>query len=278
MEIKSPILAPRESNMRQYNILQAIPMSFYSRRLYKDVAINWQGAAVWYLLFVLALSWIPFTIVAQYIVQKVYSEGSEEIVPQIPILTIKNGIMSTPESRPYSIVDPKTKQVLAVIDTTGHYKNLEEAHTNVLITQTAIISKTKPNQISIDELPKTLSAVIDPQVVNQYLKKYLPFMWILVFPVIVLLSFVYRLIQSLIYGLIGKIFAGISGVSLSYLQITKIVMVALTPVIVIMTILDFFNIAFPFQALFYFLLAMVYLFYGILANKIVTSTSSKTTL
>ena len=59
--------------MRQYNLLQAIPMSFYSRKLYQDVAQNWGGMAILYLLFIVFLSWIPTTFIAQKKLNAYYS-------------------------------------------------------------------------------------------------------------------------------------------------------------------------------------------------------------
>lgn len=258
--------------MRQYNVFQAIYMSFYSRKLYKDVTENWGGYTTLYLLFLLALSWILYTFMFQKGLNELVVLGSDTIIPQIPVITIKNGIISTPEQRPYLIKNPKNEnENIAIIDTSSTYKNINEANTVILITQNAIISKPKPNEIRISELPKTLNAEIDPKVWDQNFKRFVPYLWCILFPFLILVSFIYRLIQALVYAIIGKIFAFFCKVPLTYGHILQIAMVAITPVIVLTTIFWFFNITFAFQNLFYFLLAMIYLLYGIIANKTVYS-------
>jgi hypothetical protein len=260
--------------MRQYNVFQAIFMSFYSQKLYRDVAKNWNGHAVWYLLFILVLSWIPMTYVIQYVSQRYYNENANALVPQIPVLNIENGRISTPEQKPYFIKDPKTNETIAIIDTTGTYTDINKEKTLLLITPTEVISKPKPGEVRIDQIPTNVTGKFDPQDVNQTLKKYLPYSWIFIFPIAVILSFIYRLIQSLIYGIIGKFISAISRVPLTYGQIVLIMMVAITPVIVLATIFDVFGITFNYQLLLYFILAMIYLIFGILANKTVNVESS----
>lgn len=253
--------------MKQYNVLQAIFMSFYSKNLYRDVANNWGGKAFFYLLFLLCLSWIAFVCVLQMGINEGYRKHSDAVIDQIPVLTIKDGKLSTPENKPYVIVNPDTKEKVFVIDTTGQYTSLEQAQAPVLVTETQVFSQTKPNQIRIDQIPSNLSVAINPQTVNEYLKYYLGYAWIFLFILFVIISYVFRVLQSLIYALIGIIFKAIFKVSLTYGQLLVIAMVALTPVIVISTILDFLNVVLPYESLIGFLLSMAYLCFGIIANK-----------
>jgi len=253
--------------MRQYNIFQAIYLSFYSKNLYRDVATNWGGKAFLYLLMIVALSWVLFTYQFQHSLNMIYAANADKLVAQMPVVTIKDGKISTPEERPYVIHDPETKQVFAVIDTTGKYTSLDEAKAEVLVTQTQIISRHNENQIRTTSLPNKLNMVIVPETVNAIVKRYLNFAWIFFFVIFVVAGYAYRLIQALIYSIIGKIFGVIAKVPLSYGQILQIAMVAITPVIVVATIFDFFAIQFAYQLLFYFILAMIYLFYGIVANR-----------
>ena len=45
--------------MKQFGLLRAIWLSFYSPELYRDVARNWRGFGLLYLTVLLALSWLP---------------------------------------------------------------------------------------------------------------------------------------------------------------------------------------------------------------------------
>ena len=253
--------------MNRYNMLQAIYMSFYSKQLYRDVATNWGAKSFLYLLMLVLLIWIAPTYQVQHTLNLAYAKDSDKIVSQIPVITIKDGKVNTPEKRPYFISDPDTGEAIAIIDTTGQYNNLEQAKTAVLITQTEIISRSKPDQVRIDHLPNTLSLVVDPQVINSYVSYYLGFVWIFFFLSFVLLTYCYRIIQVLLYSIIGKIFCTICKVKLSYSQVMQIAMIALTPAIVLAAIFDFFNIQYAFQMFSYFILSMIYLFYGVKVNK-----------
>lgn len=253
--------------MQQYNLFQAIYMSFYSRGLYKDVANNWGAKSFVYLLMLLSLTWIVSIYQAQQSINHGYTTMSDTLVAQIPVMTIADGKLKTPENRPYVITDPDTKETLVVIDTSGKYTNLEQINTNLLITPTRIYSKPKANQQRIDEIPAQLNLVIAPEVVNGYVKRFVGFFWIPFFIFAVIFSYIYRIFQSLIYAILGKMFGWVMGVRLSYWQILQVMMVAITPVLIVCTVLHALNLDLIRHNLIYFILAMAYLAFGIRANK-----------
>lgn len=253
--------------MQKYNVLQALYLSFYSKDFYRDVHDHWGGKVFLYLLMLIALSWIALVIQLQIALNLAYSKNSDKIVSQIPVMTIKNGVMTTPENRPYFIHDLANKEIIAVIDTSGKYTSLEQAKAGILVTGSEILTQPKPNETRVNRIPTNLNMVLDPKVINGYIQKYLHFAWILLFVVFALFAYFYRIIESLIYAIIGKIYSAITGAGLLYDEILLITMMALTPPIILATVLDFFSIYFPYQALLYFVLAMFYLFYGITANK-----------
>lgn len=253
--------------MKQYNVLQPLYMSFYSRSLYRDVAANWGGTTFLYLFILLALSWITATYQLQTGLNQVYNRNADKIAAQIPVVTIKQGKLSTPENKPYTIYAPDSQEVIAVIDTSGRYTTLEQANAPILITETHIISQSKKNEIRTDQIPTTLNLVMDPKDVNSLIGHYLGYAWIIFFVMFLLCSYIYRIFQAFIYAVIGKLFSSICGSSLTYGQIILITMIALTPAIIIATILDAFAITFSFQWLCYFVLTMIYLFFGVAVNK-----------
>jgi len=253
--------------MSQYNVFQAIVMSFFSGKLYRDVATNWGGKAFFYLLLILALSWIIPIIGIQHMLNQGFTTHADEYLAQVPVLTIKDGKVSTPENHPYQIIDPATHALVAVIDTTGQYTTLESAKTSILLTQTALISQSRPQEIKTNTIPTTLTAVIDPQQIKEYIKDYIGYAWIILFIAFLIATYIYRIIQALLYSILGKIFSAICGVAISYTQVLQIMMVAITPALVVASVLEFLNITLPRANLIYFALAMLYLIFGILANK-----------
>lgn len=253
--------------MQQYNLFQAFYMSFYSSRLYKDVATNWGARSFVYLLLLLSFTWIFYIYQAQILLTNGYARASDSLVSQIPVMTIVDGKLKTPENRPYVINEPESKKVFMVIDTSGKYTSLDQTDAEVLVTPTRIYSKPKANQTRIDEIPAKLNVVIAPDVVNGYVKRFIGFFWIPLFFLAVFFSYLYRIFQALVYAVIGKMMSMIIGVKLAYWQILQIMMVAITPVIVLCTLLHVFNIDLIRHNSIYFLLAMGYLLFGIHANK-----------
>lgn len=255
--------------MKEYNLIQAVYMSFYSRKLYKDVANNWGGYAFLYLVFILALTWIYFTYTTQVAFTNTYAAFSEQIVWQMPVIDIKNGVISTPEKRPYSITDPGDKSIVyAIIDTTGYFKELPKYPiTMMLVKKTEIIYTPKTRETRIYKLPSDLTTTIRPTDINNHIKDYVAYAWILIFPAALLGSFIFLLLQAIILSLIGKIFSKSIHVNLSYGKILQISMVAFTPALILQILISVFQLPSFHPQLIYFAIAILYMFYGIQANK-----------
>lgn len=253
--------------MQRYNMLQAIFLSFYSKRLYQDVAVNWGGNVFLYLLLILALSWVVPTYLIQVGIKAGHADFSKNIVPQIPVMEIKEGQISTPLSQPYIIVDPESKKRVAVIDTQGKYKTPGEAQATFLITKTEIISKPNDNETKIYEIPKTFTATVNPMDIDKFAGGFIQYSWIILFVCALLFSYIYRLIQTLIYALFGMLLSKLNRMTLTYAQIYKLAIVSLTPAIILSTIFTLISFNFTYELMFYFLLTMGYLYFGILSNK-----------
>lgn len=259
--------------MQRYNMIQAFFMSFYSRDLYRDVAKNWGGKAFLYLLMLIVVSWIGATILVQKTLNEGYKAYSAQITPQLPVLTFKDGTVSTPENRPYIIKNPSTQETLAVIDTSGQYTNLDQAKAYVLLTKTDFITRKSQDTSAIktDPIPANLSMTVDPQLLNQHLKSYVGYAWIFIFIAGVIGSYIFRLIQALIYSVIGKIYSSMTNANVRFGEVLQIALVSITPAIVLNVVVNlvfFHAVGNGFiLALGSFIVAMFYLFFGITANK-----------
>ncbi len=250
--------------MQQYNMLQAVPMSFYSARLYRDVALNWGGKAFVYLFLLLAIITLAFSLIAQHAVREGYDVFSDKIVPQIPVMNIAQGKISTPENHPYYITEPDSDKRIAVIDTSGQFKTPQEENVSLLITGSSVIMA-KKDETRTFSIPAKLNGTFDPPVVSQAIMKYLGFVWLLFFIPMLALHYIYRILQAMLYSIIGKFFAWISGTKLSYMHILPIALVALTPTIVFFLVMIFIPVNIPVYV--YFLISMAYLLFGVMANK-----------
>ncbi|VVC75887.1 hypothetical protein AQUSIP_11880 [Aquicella siphonis] len=254
--------------MQQYNILRAIYMSFYSRNLYRDVANNWGGKAFLYLFILVVLTSIYFT----YTIQRDLNQGYQAtyiniIKPQVPVITVENGKVITPENRPYFIIDPETHTNYAVIDTSGQYTSIEQAKSLILVTEKEVIMQSREDETKTYKVPADAKESFDPVKINDFIQKFISYLWIPIFIFMVVLAYLYRILQALLYSILGKLFALIFSVKLSYWQIVQIMMVAITPAIVLAEIHHGLRVSIAHEMLLYFLLGIVYLFYGIISNK-----------
>lgn len=252
--------------MSQYSIFQAVYLSFFSRKLYRDVASTWGGKAFLYAFFILALSWIGSIILIQQKISHGYVRYSSSLVEQMPVVTVTAGKVSTPEKKPYVITEPTSKETIIVIDTTGHYQTLAQANTDYLVTEDAIITK-DGDTTKITKLPVSLTHVFEPNIMNEHIKRWINYLWIVMLPGLTLISFIGMLIKSIIYGIIGRVFSAMTGAGVSFFQCMGLYCVAATPALFVWTVISTSQYYFPHQGLVLFTLVLIYLFFGILANK-----------
>jgi hypothetical protein len=259
--------------MQKYNFLQAIYMSFYSRDLYRDIVRNWSGKAViGYLFLILGLCWAILTGYVQWEINTYVTPLIAEVVPQIPDMTITNGVIKTPENKPYYVKDPTSSDMLAIIDTSGQHLNLEAVTAKLLVIKTAILTRNS-SIITIHKLSPQLNLVIKPAEIRDSIYAWLIWVWIFLFPVFLILSFVYRFLLGHVFSVIGKIFTVLSaGASLPYSDIFKLAIVTFTPGLILETVLSLFLGVFHTQWLLSFIISLVYLIYAIGANKADTKT------
>lgn len=249
--------------MKHYNYLQSIYSSFYSRELYRDVKQNWGAGVVLYLFMLLAICIAIDMVPIQIMITRGYEKLVEDFVPQIPEIVIKKGVATTPENRPYIISDPETRKTIVVIDTSGKFLTVEDAKSKILITQNEIMIK-NDNEVKITKFPASLSVDILPSRVKETTDRMIDYSWVIIFPVLLFIFFIYRLMQAVLYAVLGKLCSLLAGVNLNYSDILKLSMVAVTPAIVISTLIGWFISV---NLIFYFVITIGYLIFGILANR-----------
>lgn len=253
--------------MTQYNIFQALYMSFYSRDLYRDVGRNWGAGTFLYLFVLVTIVWSISIGVLILPLSKFDQAPIDRVVTQIPVMEIKDGVLITPAAKPYvieSVGAKKRDQFKLIIDTTGQYKTLESSNADILITSTTAMIRTKPNEVRIYEYPKDMNETIQPVELKNTIIKALYIIAIPVIFFIILGAFCYHIIKALLYSLIGKVFNN----SLSYGTILQITMVAITPALVLSLVLSLLQQGFFLEWLLYFIISMFYMFFGINANKV----------
>lgn len=274
------------------SFLTTIYQAFYSRTLYQQVAHTWQGLGLKYLLALIALGWIPFTL---FVLTEVHSinvsveqseiqrEGDaptlntilQNIVTQMPPLTVEKGEASTAVAQPYLIKD-SSGDVLVAIDTTGKITSLQNTDALILVTKRDIYlrsSQTGETHYSFAELAGEKTVLIDSAAVEQWIalsKSFLYWLIPLVFlPITIALSFCYNILKLLFFSMLGLVITKILKAPMPFNTVFRLAVVANTPVIFfeMLAMLSPPQILLPYQNLVFFGLSLGYLFFAINANQ-----------
>lgn len=224
--------------MRRYGILPATILSFYSRSLYADVARNWRGIGAGYLLALLAIVWIPTVGQMYFQARNVVNNELPKFADQIPAMEFAHGRLTVQGEQPLFLRDPETREVVAIIDTSGQITSLEGREAMLLVTSDKLITR-DPNTGRVES--NDLSQVpyefkTSGKDLLQYASKGLAFVPAF-YPVGLFFSFFYRLTLALIGGAVALVIAPMCGARLNYAGGARLAAVAMTPGIIINTVL-----------------------------------------
>jgi hypothetical protein len=251
--------------MKKYSILHVPALSFFSPSLYHDVCAHWKGTGFGYLLLLLAVCWIPAILQMQVGLSNFINNEAPKIVSQIPRITFMNGEASVEGEQPCTIRDPKTGQAIVVIDTTGSMTSLQGTDAIGLVTKTEATFKKNAVETRTFAFKEIKEFTLDRDMITGWMAKAKTFVAPVVYPFAVLGSFVGRVLQILIYAAIGLILASWCNTRRTYTELLRLTVVALTPCIIVQTVLGIVQIRVPVPGLLYFLAAMGYLLFGIKA-------------
>jgi len=256
-------------NMKKFSIIHIPVFSFFSKELYRDVGLYWKGVNFSYLLLLLAICWIPMMSKVHIAFSNFVDNEAPAVVEQVPEITITDGEVSIKEPQPYYIRIPKCGggDILAIIDTTGTIKSLEDPNAICLLTKTNIMWRQGEFEIRTIDLSEVKNFALDSERIMGWLNIARKFLVIIIYPFALLGSYLYRIVQALIYAAIGLLFASWCKVTLSYTALLRLAVVAVTPCVIINTILGLAGIHLPYIGLLYLLVALAYLLFGVKASS-----------
>jgi hypothetical protein len=252
--------------MKTFPFWQAPYLAWFSQDFYRDVAQRWRGLALTYLLILIAVLWLPNALRLNQNLETFRTQDLPPILEQVPKLEIQNGEVKADVKMPYRIVDPRTNETLVVIDTNASETDFDRLNTAVLITKTQVISnRTGLNRsFNVGDLE---GVSVDKESLERFIDGSIAWTRTLAYPLLVINSWGYRLMQALIFGVIGLIIANSVQAKLPYAAVVRLSVIALTPVIILRTLFDFFGVSVPFWWLLAFAITMIYLYQAIKANQ-----------
>jgi len=253
--------------VRRYNLIQPYWLSFLSKDLYRDVARNWHGFAFLYLLLLLALAWVPDIVRVQRGFSRYVDQESQALIAQIPKITITNGEVSLDPPGPHHIKDPESGKVIIVLDTAADMDTLEQfPDATILLTRTQVITRQAGRgQTRAQDLAGIQSFSIDQDAMRRLFTVLKSWLGILLYPFALLGSYVYRILQALLNGVIALGIAGLVKTQLEYSAAVRLAVMAVTPVIVVDTLLGIFSAKPPYWWWLCIPIVIWYLFFGVKA-------------
>ncbi len=219
--------------MKHFHALYA---SLYSRDLYRDVAANWKGIGLLYLLLLLALTWAPSAIRWHTALRHFVRTSGAQMAERLPAISIRNGEMRATPSGRHDVRDSETGETFLIID-----DRLERVPDDITV-QTMVLTRREFGIVNPHRNERRVFALapnVTLEVTAQKAQRFLEGLPILVAPVLYLVcvggSFVFRALQALLYAQIAMFFARRLKLSLDDKAAIRLAAVAITPVVLART-------------------------------------------
>jgi hypothetical protein len=233
-------------------------LSLFSPDLYRDVAANWRGVGFLYLLLILTLTWIPVLYKWQVGFREFAQTEFPGMIRDFPPITITKGVVSSPAPQPYYMREPESGKTFFILDTTGQVTELPPGNDPmILLTKTELIYRNQ-RETKIVELAKDLDFYIDRDKLQGWMDWWAGKFAFIMFPLVLIGSFIFRIVTTLIYAIVGLIFNAIYQKNLTFGTLMRLAAVSTSAVIYIDTVFDVTGQRIPFWGLIGFALTCVY--------------------
>jgi Protein of unknown function (DUF1189) len=245
--------------MKQYAGWQAPFYSFWSKSFYVDVAKSWSGLAYAYLFVLLCFTWLFMS--AKIEMEFAYNADHvmKPVIEQLPVMTINKGILSIDHPSPYTIKGTSGEPFI-IFDTRDKPLKSSEASCLFLVEKNTVIFKPSeadklmiehgkesgmyrqpsPDQ-NMDLFSTVDQAVIDQKALVQAIGIFKKIFAIFIFVIGLPLGFILCALQSLFYGLLAMAIVNANKVNLTYGACVRLSVVAMTPVLLLDSLLKLRN-------------------------------------
>lgn len=248
---------------KRYSLFHPLVLSFYSADLYKEVAATWRARAFAYLLLLLALCWLPITVKLNQSLAEYVKTEVPEIAAGIPTITISHGEVFIDAPQPHVIYEPSSGQELAILDTTGQVTSLDGLEARLLLMKTSLVYAKSQYETRSWDLSEVEDFVLDEELVLWFFDLLSSWLVVLLYPLAVAASYIFRLALVPFYGGIGLLLSSILKTKLAFLNLCALAIVAMTPGLVAGVVLDLSETELPFSFLLFLLVTIGYLAFGI---------------
>lgn len=247
---------------KKYKRIQMPFLSFCSKRLYRDVGLNWRGANLAYLFLLLSVCCLPPMLELRARMLRAPAAGERVLVDQLPDLRITNGHAAIDRPQPY-IIRRLDGSPAAIIDTTGSMNYIDDDRVVALLTEDSLIIRRGRNLFSTIELERIADLHLSKPIVAGWLETARNAAAPLSYAIFLVLSFMVALLGVLVLSAVGRILSLALKSRIDFAGTMRIATAAATPPILFIALATALGIAVPGGLC--LALALAYLFIGIKA-------------
>lgn len=268
-----------------FDYLEAIYKSFYSARLYVDVAKRWRGYGLKYLLLVLALVVIPLSLRLLFQTHDYIYDELLYPFQKLPTIYVQKGEVSINKPVPYFIKN-KDNQVVGLVDTRESPIDVKKKYPNltIFISKNSItihppaphfifnddIIPTEQMPIKFYQFDKQMNEVIIGKDIADFtsLKLSIYFVELMLYPMVVMVFFGIYIAVLFCFAFLGKVFAStLFHVKLTYRQSFRLLAVVCTPQLFLLFFMLATGWIFPGAGWIYLALLTLYFSFAVLSLK-----------
>jgi hypothetical protein len=222
--------------------------------------MNWKGIGMIWLLLLMLACWTPLYIQMQVGLNTYVDQHGKALASQFPTITIADGKATVDAPQPLTIVEPASGEVIGVIDTTGQINSLADTEARVLMTASEVMfqkNAIENRSMSFDQIDQFTLDAAKVESILQVCAKYGPLVLTVFAAFFVFLS---RLFQMLVYALVGLIFVNKLSVNLSFAALMRLALAAMTPTLIVNTLVVFLPFSIPFHGLLNLIVSLVIMY------------------
>ncbi len=230
--------------MRRFNEFSGLWRApIFSKAFFADVARNWKGIGVRYLLFLVGLTWLLALTRCTIDLSAALKTEIRNALRELPAIEIHNGIASGAVEQPYIMKDDRGRPIF-VFDTTGTVNKPSDVGARLLITQTEMVQEDRPGTLQrrrLSDLPiRDIS--INQNTVLAWVHTVRN--WLIPAGMIFLglFSFVVRLLGAVLLAAMGLALNAAFGAKLTYPALLRLAIVSMTGPLLIDTLTWLFDL------------------------------------
>lgn len=232
------------AQLQTYPFYSALWNGFYNRDFYVDVITRWRGACFGYLALVVFLAGIPPLLLLHGHMRGFYQHDIPHLLSQMPVISIKNGQVSSAAGQPVVLYDVDGKPAV-MIDTGGTNTNPHTAGVKILVGRDAVMVARGVGEVRSHSLAEVDDIILGKDDVQHFIDRIWPF----ILPVLAVLQFlvffVWRIIQMLLYAVVAILMTKALGMRLEFFALMQVSAVALGCGVLISAALSIISVSLP---------------------------------